>query len=170
MSFAYGPPPGKKAVITTIRAVADAALKRLETGYIDLFCQQRIDPNVPIEDVAGAVQGLIDCGEGQALGTVRGWRANHQEEPCRSSRYSLAKRIFFRVKGARTGNNPHLGGIGLWLGPLRPFGKGISGQPFRGFPMKTGTRNWIACGKTPIAYSWRFRKRTWRILGMQRPR
>src|ERR1043165_5639083 len=46
-----------------IRAVADASLKRLRTDRIDLFYQHRVDPNVPIEDVAGAVKDLIREGK-----------------------------------------------------------------------------------------------------------
>ena len=46
-----------------IRAVADASLKRLRTDRIDLFYQHRVDPDVPIEDVAGAVQQLIQAGK-----------------------------------------------------------------------------------------------------------
>src|SRR4030095_8535151 len=46
-----------------IKEVADASLVRLKTDYIDLFYQHRVDPNVPIEDVAGAVKDLI--GEGK---------------------------------------------------------------------------------------------------------
>ncbi|WDF69730.1 aldo/keto reductase [Sphingobacterium oryzagri] len=47
----------------TIRAVAEASLKRLQTDYIDLFYQHRVDPNVPIEEVAGAIQELITAGK-----------------------------------------------------------------------------------------------------------
>src|SRR6059058_2837486 len=50
-----------------IREVAEASLKRLRTDRIDLLYQHRVDPEVPIEDVAGAVQGLIDDGK------VRHW-------------------------------------------------------------------------------------------------
>src|SRR5439155_14259070 len=46
-----------------IKQVADASLKRLRTDVIDLFYQHRVDPNVPIEDVAGAVKGLIREGK-----------------------------------------------------------------------------------------------------------
>ncbi|MBS7565342.1 aldo/keto reductase [Mucilaginibacter sp. Bleaf8] len=46
-----------------IRAVAEASLKRLRTDYIDLFYQHRVDPNVPIEDVAGALKDLIQEGK-----------------------------------------------------------------------------------------------------------
>lgn len=47
----------------TIRAVAEASLKSLKTDYIDLFYQHRVDPNVPIEDVAGTVSDLINEGK-----------------------------------------------------------------------------------------------------------
>src|SRR6187401_913929 len=51
-----------------IREVAEASLKRLETDRIDLFYQHRVDPNVPIEDVAGAVKDLIDAGKVKHFG------------------------------------------------------------------------------------------------------
>lgn len=51
-----------------IHEVADASLKRLQTDYIDLFYQHRVDPNVPIEDVAGAVKELIDQGKVRHFG------------------------------------------------------------------------------------------------------
>src|SRR5690606_22879948 len=51
-----------------IRAVADASLKRLKTDRIDLFYQHRVDPNVPIEDVAGTVKDLIAEGKVRYFG------------------------------------------------------------------------------------------------------
>ena len=51
-----------------IKAVADASLKRLKTDVIDLFYQHRVDPNVPIEDVAGAVKDLIQAGKVRHFG------------------------------------------------------------------------------------------------------
>jgi aryl-alcohol dehydrogenase-like predicted oxidoreductase len=51
-----------------IKEVAEASLKRLRTDYIDLFYQHRVDPNVPIEDVAGAVKELIDAGKVRHFG------------------------------------------------------------------------------------------------------
>lgn len=51
-----------------IRKVADASLKRLRTDYIDLFYQHRVDPQVPIEDVAGAVKDLIQQGKVRHFG------------------------------------------------------------------------------------------------------
>ena len=49
-----------------IREVADAALKRLRTDHIDLFYQHRVDPRVPMEDVAGTVKELIQAGKKKA--------------------------------------------------------------------------------------------------------
>src|SRR5882672_2325806 len=51
-----------------IKEVAHASLKRLKTGVIDLFYQHRVDPNVPIEDVAGAVKDLIQEGKVKHFG------------------------------------------------------------------------------------------------------
>src|ERR1700757_4640230 len=67
-----------------IKEVADAALKRLRTGYIDLFYQHRVDPAVPIEDVAGAVADLVKAGKVKhfglseaSAGTIRRAHAVH---------------------------------------------------------------------------------------------
>lgn len=51
-----------------IRKVVEASLKRLQTDYIDLLYQHRVDPNVPIEDVAGTVQDLINEGKVKYFG------------------------------------------------------------------------------------------------------
>jgi aryl-alcohol dehydrogenase-like predicted oxidoreductase len=51
-----------------IKQVAEASLKRMKTGVIDLFYQHRVDPNVPIEDVAGAVKDLIQAGKVKHFG------------------------------------------------------------------------------------------------------
>src|SRR6478672_4640156 len=60
--FKFDPNTGKQAGLDSrpahIREVAEASLKRLRTDVIDLFYQHRVDPNVPIEDVAGAVKDL----------------------------------------------------------------------------------------------------------------
>ena len=69
-----------------IRAVAEASLKRLKTDRIDLFYQHRVDPNVPIEDVAGAVKDLIREGKVQALRPVGGGRRRPSAAPMPCSR------------------------------------------------------------------------------------
>src|SRR5260370_20372039 len=61
--FKIDPNTGKQAGLDSrpahVKEVAEASLKRLKTDVIDLFYQHRVDPSVPIEDVAGAVKGLI---------------------------------------------------------------------------------------------------------------
>jgi aryl-alcohol dehydrogenase-like predicted oxidoreductase len=70
--FKIDPATGKQAGTDSrpehIRQVADASLKRLKTDRIDLFYQHRVDPNVPIEDVAGAVKDLIKQGKVKHFG------------------------------------------------------------------------------------------------------
>jgi aryl-alcohol dehydrogenase-like predicted oxidoreductase len=78
-----------------IRQVADASLKRLKTDVIDLFYQHRVDPNVPIEDVAGAVKELIDEGKVKHFGLseagAKTIRRAHAVQPVTAvqSEYSL---------------------------------------------------------------------------------
>jgi aryl-alcohol dehydrogenase-like predicted oxidoreductase len=62
------PPEGLDSRPENIRAVADASLKRLRTDRIDLFYQHRVDPSVPIEDVAGAVKELVRQGKVRHFG------------------------------------------------------------------------------------------------------
>ena len=77
-----------------IRQVAEASLKRLRTDRIDLFYQHRVDPDVPIEDVAGAVQELIARGQGEALRPVGGRGADHPPGPCGAAGRGAAERVF----------------------------------------------------------------------------
>jgi len=78
-----------------IRSVTDAALKRLRTDRIDLLYQHRVDPNVPIEDVAGAVKDLIREGKvlhfGMSEAGVQSIRRAHSVQPVAAlqSEYSL---------------------------------------------------------------------------------
>jgi aryl-alcohol dehydrogenase-like predicted oxidoreductase len=65
---ATGRQSGMNSLPAHIREVADASLKRLKTDRIDLFYQHRADPDVPIEDVAGAVKGLIKEGKVRHFG------------------------------------------------------------------------------------------------------
>jgi len=78
-----------------IRAVAEASLKRLKTGVIDLLYQHRVDPNVPVEDVAGTVKDLIKEGKvkhfGMSEAGVQSIRKAHAVQPVTAlqSEYSL---------------------------------------------------------------------------------
>jgi aryl-alcohol dehydrogenase-like predicted oxidoreductase len=78
--------PGTNSRPDHIKAAAEACLKRLRTDYIDLFYQHRVDPNVPIEEVAGAVKDLIAEGKVRHFGlseagiaTIRKAEAPHSD-------------------------------------------------------------------------------------------
>jgi aryl-alcohol dehydrogenase-like predicted oxidoreductase len=108
-----------------IKQVADASLKRLRTDVIDLFYQHRVDPAVPIEDVAGAVKDLIKAGKVKhfglseaGVGTIR--RA-HAVQPVSAlqSEYSL----WWRKPEAEV--IPALEELGIGMVPYSPLGKGF---------------------------------------------
>src|ERR1041385_6174823 len=107
-----------------IRAVADASLKRLKTDRIDLFYQHRVDPNVPIEDVAGAVKDLIRAGKVKHFGLseagVQTIRRAHAIQPVAAllSEYSL----WWREPEAEI--IPTLEELGIGFVPFSPLGKG----------------------------------------------
>ena len=108
-----------------IRLVADEALKRLRTGHIDLFYQHRVDPNVPMEDVAGTVKELIQAGKVRHFGLseagAQSIRRAHAVQPVAAlqSEYSLwwrepEKEII-----------PLLEELGIGFVPFSPLGKGF---------------------------------------------
>ncbi|MXN45537.1 aldo/keto reductase [Shinella kummerowiae] len=108
-----------------IRAVAEACLKRLRTDRIDLFYQHRVDPGVPIEDVAGAVGELIAEGKVKHFGLseagVQTIRRAHAVQPVTAvqSEYSL----FWR--GPETELLPALEALGIGFVPFSPLGAGF---------------------------------------------
>ena len=108
-----------------IRQVAEAALKRLKTGHIDLFYQHRVDPNVPIEDVAGAVKDLIQAGKVKHFGLseagVQTIRRAHAIQPVAAlqSEYSL----WWREPEQAV--LPALEELGISFVPFSPLGKGF---------------------------------------------
>jgi aryl-alcohol dehydrogenase-like predicted oxidoreductase len=108
-----------------IKAVADAALKRLRTDYIDLFYQHRVDLNVPIEDVAGTVKELIAEGKVKHFGLseagVQTVRRAHAVQPLTAvqSEYSL----FWR--GPEAELLPALEELGIGFVPFSPLGAGF---------------------------------------------
>jgi aryl-alcohol dehydrogenase-like predicted oxidoreductase len=108
-----------------IRAVADAALQRLRTDRIDLFYQHRVDPNVPMEDVAGAVRDLIAEGKVKHFGLseagVDSIRRAHAVQPVTAvqSEYSLWWRE------PEEGVLPVLEELGIGFVPFSPLGKGF---------------------------------------------
>jgi aryl-alcohol dehydrogenase-like predicted oxidoreductase len=108
-----------------IKDVADASLKRLKTDRIDLFYQHRVDPNVPIEDVAGAVQDLIREGKVRHFGLseagVHTIRRAHAVQPLAAlqSEYSL----WWREPEQEV--LPTLEELGIGFVPFSPLGKGF---------------------------------------------
>jgi aryl-alcohol dehydrogenase-like predicted oxidoreductase len=108
-----------------IKAVAEAALKRLRTDRIDLFYQHRVDPNVPMEDVAGAVKDLIQQGKVRHFGLseagVQSIRRAHAVQPVAAlqSEYSL----WWREPEAEI--LPTLEELGIGFVPFSPLGKGF---------------------------------------------
>jgi len=108
-----------------IKEVAEASLVRLKTDYIDLFYQHRVDPNVPIEDVAGAVKDLIQDGKVRHLGLseagVEVVRRAHATQPLTAlqSEYSL----WWREPEAEI--LPTLEELGIGFVPFSPLGKGF---------------------------------------------
>ena len=108
-----------------IKEVADASLKRLKTDVIDLFYQHRVDPNVPIEDVAGAVKDLIQQGKVKHFGLseagVQIIRRAHAVQPVTAlqSEYSL----FWREPEEEI--LPTLEELGIGFVPFSPLGKGF---------------------------------------------
>jgi aryl-alcohol dehydrogenase-like predicted oxidoreductase len=108
-----------------IKAVAEASLKRLRVDAIDLFYQHRVDPEVPIEDVAGAVKDLIRTGKVKAFGLseagAKTIRRAHAVQPVAAlqSEYSL----FWREP--ETEIMPTLEELGIGFVPFSPLGKGF---------------------------------------------
>ena len=83
-----------------IKEVVEASLKRLKTDVIDLFYQHRVDPNVPIEDVAGAVKDLIQQGKVKHFGLSEAGVQDHPSRTRRSARHGTPERIFALVERA----------------------------------------------------------------------
>lgn len=108
-----------------IRQVAENSLKYLNPDYIDLFYQHRVDPNVPIEDVAGAIQDLMNEGKirhwGLSEAGITSIRKAHAVQPVTAlqSEYSL----FFRETEKEI--IPTLEELGIGFVPFSPLGKGF---------------------------------------------
>jgi aryl-alcohol dehydrogenase-like predicted oxidoreductase len=127
--FKLDPNTGRQAGLDSrpehIKEVAEASLKRLKTDVIDLFYQHRVDPNVPIEDVAGAVKELIQQGKVKHFGLSEAGaqtiRRAHKVQPVTAlqSEYSLWWRE------PETEVIPTLEELGIGFVPFSPLGKGF---------------------------------------------
>ena len=128
-TFDAGKPSGLESRPAHIRKVAEASLTRLKVEAIDLFYQHRVDPNVPIEEVAGAVKDLIQAGKVKHFGLseagVQTIRRAHAVHPVTAlqSEYSL----WWREPEAAV--LPTLEELGIGFVPFSPLGKGfLTGQ------------------------------------------
>jgi aryl-alcohol dehydrogenase-like predicted oxidoreductase len=123
--FENGKQSGLDSRPAHIREMADASLKRLKTDRIDLLYQHRVDPDVPIEDVAGAVKDLIQQGKVKHFGLseagVQTIRRAHAVQPITAlqSEYSL----WWREPEADV--LPALEELGIGFVPFSPLGKGF---------------------------------------------
>jgi aryl-alcohol dehydrogenase-like predicted oxidoreductase len=126
--FRFGPKGEQTGVDSRpehIKEVAEASLKRLKTDVIDLFYQHRVDPDVPIEEVAGAVKDLMQQGKVKHLGLseagVRTIRRAHAVQPVAAlqSEYSL----WWRKPEEEV--IPTLDELGIGFVPFSPLGKGF---------------------------------------------
>jgi aryl-alcohol dehydrogenase-like predicted oxidoreductase len=127
--FKLDPNTGKQAGLDSrpeyIKQVAETSLKRLRTNVIDLFYQHRVDPDVPIEEVAGAVKDLIKAGKVKHFGLseagVQTIRRAHAVQPVTAlqSEYSL----WWREPEAEV--MPTLEELGIGFVPFSPLGKGF---------------------------------------------
>jgi aryl-alcohol dehydrogenase-like predicted oxidoreductase len=127
--FKLDPNTGKQAGLDSrpehIKEVAEASLKRLKTDRIDLFYQHRVDPNVPIEEVAGAVKDLMQQGKVRHFGLseagVKTIRRAHAVQPVTAlqSEYSL----WWREPEKEI--VPTLEELGIGFVPFSPLGKGF---------------------------------------------
>ena len=124
-TFENGRQTGLDSRPSHIREVAEAALKRLDTDHIDLFYQHRVDPSVPVEDVAGAVKDLIREGKVKHFGLseagVQTIRRAHAVQPVAAlqSEYSL----WWREPEREI--LPTLTELGIGFVPFSPLGRGF---------------------------------------------
>src|SRR5512132_520304 len=121
-----GPHPtqGQDSRPEQIKRVADASLKRLRVDVIDLFYQHRPDPNVPMEDVAGAVKDLIQAGKVKHFGLSEASpdqiRSAHAVHPVTA----LQREYSIWWRAIETEILPTLEELGIGLVPYSPLGRG----------------------------------------------
>ncbi|MFB4349281.1 aldo/keto reductase [Microbacterium sp. CR_7] len=108
-----------------IRRVADASLKRLRTDVIDLFYQHRVDPNVPIEDVAGAVGDLVAEGKVRHFGLSEASAATIRRAHAVFPVTALQSEYSLWTRDPETEVLPTLAELGIGFVPFSPLGKGF---------------------------------------------
>ena len=128
--FGFNIVDGKQAGMNSrpeqIRAVCDASLERLRTDRIDLFYQHRVDPDVPIEDVAGVVKELIAAGKVKHFGLSEPGAATVRRAHAVQSITALQNEYSLWTRGVETnGILEACEELGIGLVPYSPLGKGF---------------------------------------------
>ncbi|MBB3157602.1 aryl-alcohol dehydrogenase-like predicted oxidoreductase [Microbacterium proteolyticum] len=108
-----------------IRAVADASLKRLRTDVIDLFYQHRVDPDVPIEDVAGTVGELVAEGKVRHFGLSEASAATIRRAHAVFPVTALQSEYSLWTRDPEAEVLPTLAELGIGFVPFSPLGKGF---------------------------------------------
>ena len=119
------PAQGLDSTPERIRAVADAALKRLNTDVIDLFYQHRVDPNVSIEDVAGTVKQLIQEGKVKHFGMSEAGAASIRRAHAVQTVTALQSEYSLWWREPEKEILPTLEELGIGFVPFSPLGKGF---------------------------------------------
>src|SRR5580704_9058829 len=127
--FKIDPNTGKQAGLDSrpehIKDVAEASLKRLKTNVIDLFYQHRVDPNVPMEDVAGAVKQLIQQGKVKHFGLSEAGVQSIRRANAVQSVAALQSEYSFWWREPEKEVIPTLEELGIGFVPFSPLGKGF---------------------------------------------
>src|ERR1700674_2619006 len=127
--FKIDPNTGKQAGLdsrpTHIKEVAEASLKRLRTEVIDLFYQHRVDPDVPIEDVAGAVKDLIEQGKVKHFGLSEAGAKTIRRAPAVQPVTALQSEYSLWWREPEQEVLPTLEELGIGFVAFSPLGKGF---------------------------------------------
>ena len=108
-----------------IRKVVEQSLRRLRTDYIDLYYQHRVDPNVPIEDVAGVIGDLIREGKVKYWGLSEAWSATIRRAHAVTPLSALQSEYSIWFRDLEKEVIPTLEELGIGLVPFSPLGKGF---------------------------------------------
>ena len=120
-----GDPTGLNSRPERIRTVVEQSLKRLRTDYIDLLYQHRVDPNVPIEDVAGTVADLIREGKVKYWGLSEAWSATIRRAHAVTPVTALQSEYSIWMRDLEKEVIPTIEELGIGLVPFSPLGKGF---------------------------------------------
>ncbi|MDO5509277.1 MAG: aldo/keto reductase [Weeksellaceae bacterium] len=120
-----------------IKANVDRMLKRLQTDHIDLLYQHRVDPNVPIEDVAGAVSDLVKAGKVKHFGLSEAGEATIRRAHKEFTVSAVQNEYSFWTRDPENEVLDTVEELGIGLVPWSPLGMGyLTGQVANGFPFR----------------------------------